>query len=176
MNKIFSAFLVAATIFTTAPTVSAATNQFFQQQVGQWSVEGYYGDNNYCTVKTYWDNGSFISVFNTKNSNEISIYIYNTQWNIGDPSGTDPAYTSTIHFLSNKYGRTSGTISYELIDSQTVILRNINDNFLKDWIAYDAMEIVMPGDIGRIQVGLSGTKAILPVFADCIDKLNATNI
>lgn len=148
---------------------AAQAEQFYDQNTGQWTVEGYRGDTNYCAASTFWDNGSYVTFFVT-DKDVASIIVHNTQWNIGDPIGYFNGYTATLRFFG-KYPSEQGTINYELKDTQTVILHNVNSEFLNDWIKFEAMNIVMPGDIGQLTVGLAGTKDAVAYMGDCLNRL-----
>lgn len=171
MKSLKTILLASAISAFLATTASAELNQFYSKQLGQWTVEGFNGDIDFCSAKTYWDNGSYISLFSVKNQNTMSLYVYNTDWNITDPTGRFVEYKATIHFSGNSNGRDSGTIDYELVDNQTVILLDVNSKFIENWISYSQMEIVMPGNIGRMLVGLDGTRDLTPAFAECIEIL-----
>lgn len=168
----FLAVLAIILSFCIPAAVQAGGTRFFQKEIGQWTIEGYRGEVEYCNAKTYWPNGSYAALVVAKGDPNMSLYLHNKDWNIGDPSGTLPEYVATIHFFSNNNGRDSGTIKYELIDSQTVILVNVNDKFIDNWVNYASMEIVMPGTIGRMSIGLGGTRDLVPAFVECIDQLN----
>lgn len=164
---------IVAALFSTAiitNSAHAALEQFYNREIGQWNIEGFRGDLDFCSAKTYWNNGSYISLYSIKNQNNLSLYVHNTDWNISDPTGQFAEYLATIHF-SGQTGRDSGTIEYELVDNQTVILRNVNNKFIENWVLFSQMEIVMPGNIGRMLVGLDGTRDLTPAFVECIEIL-----
>lgn len=148
-----------------------AEQQFYQQNAGQWSVEGFRGDMNYCAASTFWDNGSYITFFVT-DKDVASILIHNTEWNIGDPLGYYSGYTATLRFFG-KYPSEQGTIDYELKDAKTVLLANVNTKFLNDWSRFEVMNVIMPGDIGQMEVGLGGTKYAVNLMGDCLNQLSA---
>lgn len=172
MARIGISIIAAIALAISSSTAYAGLTQFYQRELGQWTIEGYRGDKEFCSAKTYWTDGSYASLFVLRKSDEISLYLHNSGWNIGDPSGVYKEYVATIHFTGTA-GMDSGTITYELVDSQTVVLRNVNDQFLDNWVRYRTMEIVMPGNIGRMTIGLSGTSDLVPAFVDCVTKLNA---
>lgn len=174
MKPLITSLIAAAMLSTSAIAAHAELTQFYQRELGQWTIEGYRGDKSFCSAKTYWPNGSYASLFVVRNSDQISLYLHNTDWNIGDPAGMYKEYVATVYFTGNA-GMDSGTISYELIDNQTVVLRNVNDQFLDNWVRFRSMEIVMPGTIGRMAIGLDGTQGLIPAYVDCVTKLNATN-
>lgn len=171
--KTISTILLAITFLSV--NASANTTKFYNKDVGQWTIEGYRGDPEFCSAKTFWDNGSYMSLFSVKNEKQMGLYIHNKEWNISDPTGFFPEYVATIHFFGKQNGRDSGTIEYELIDNQTIILRNVNEQFIKNWIIFAQMEIVMPGNIGRMSVGLNGTRELTPAFVECIEILEGKN-
>ena len=172
INK-FLAVLALILSFCLPAAAQAGSAQFFQKEIGQWTIEGYRGEVEYCNAKTYWPNGSYAALVVAKGDPNMSLLLHNKEWNIGDPSGTLPEYAATIHFLGRQNGRDTGTISYELIDSQTIMLGNVNEKFIDNWINYASMEVVMPGNIGRMSIGLGGTRDLVPAFLECIDQLNS---
>ena len=174
MKSILTSMIAAITLVMSSLAAHADLYQFYQRDLGQWTIEGYRGDKNFCSAKTYWPNGSYASLFVMKGSDQLSLYLHNNDWKIGDPAGMYKEYEATVHF-SGAAGMDSGTISYELIDNQTVVLRNVNDKFLNNWVLYRTMEIVMPGNIGRMIIGLDGTRDLTLAYVDCITKLNATS-
>lgn len=149
---------------------AAQAAQFYHQDSGQWTVEGFRGEDNYCAASTFWDNGSYVTFYVTDN-NVANIIVHNTEWNIGDPVGYYNGYTATLKFFG-KYPSEQGTIDYNLRDAQTVILENVNTEFLKDWTRFEAMNIVMPGDIGQMTVGLAGTKDAVSYLGECLNQLS----
>jgi hypothetical protein len=171
MKPIITSLIAAATLAISTIAAYAELTQFYQRELGQWTIEGYRGDKNFCSAKTYWPNGSYASLFIIKGSDELSLYLHNKEWNISDPAGAYKEYQATIHFTGST-GMDSGTITYELVDNQTVVLRNVNDKFLDNWVRFRTMEIVMPGNIGRMTMGLTGTRDLVPAFVDCVEYLN----
>lgn len=146
-----------------------AETPFFNHESGQWTIEGYRGDMNYCSASTFWDDGSFLTFFVT-DKDEAHIVVYNKKWNIIDPVGHFPEYQATIRFFGD-YPAKQGTIDYDLKDNQTVVLTNVNTKFLDNWIKYQVMVLVMPGDIGEMKIGLSGTKDAVGLMGDCLNQL-----
>jgi hypothetical protein len=168
MKKLLLGVAVSVMLLTGA---AHAQQQFYKQDAGQWTVEGFRGDMNYCAASTFWDNGSYITFFVT-DKDVANILIHNKDWNIGDPVGYFKGYTATLRFFG-KYPSEQGTIEYELKDAQTVLLPNVNIEFLKDWSRFDVMNVIMPGDISQMEVGLGGTNSAVSLLGECLNQLSA---
>lgn len=166
MKKLIGAMLALALSITPA----FALSQFYDVKSGQWSIEGFTGEKNFCSAKTYWDNNSYVSMFIMKGENKINLYVHNTEWAINGDYGK--YYTGDLVFRGSA-GVTSGEVNFELKDPQTIIVRDVTDKFLNDWIVYREMVIVMPNDIPDMIVGLSGTAASTEAIVECLDILNS---
>ena len=167
MKRIAAMALGAAMMITPA---MADLNQFYKGSSGQWSIEGYYGDKNFCAAKTYWDNGnSYMSLFNMEGSDVISLYIHNDSWNIrGDYGSTYDGATS----FSGNAGSDYLTGAFELKDRNTIIFRNLTDEFLTDWIKFRTLTVDMPNNVPDFTIGLVGTRDSVDMLAECIQMLN----
>ena len=170
MKKIF---LTAAILLSTL-TPSFAGEQFFAWGAGQWDVKGFRGDatsSPHCGAVTTWDDGSYLTIIKNKNTGELWAAMVNNAWNIGDPAGKFSNYVSQFNFISSSGRMTSGTIAYELVDNRTVYFHGLTDRFVIDWINYREWQIVMPGTIGNVRVGLKGTARVADAFVACIQQL-----
>lgn len=165
MRKIMTAAVMSLALLTT----TAYADQFYKKDAGQWTVEGFKGETNFCSASTFWPNDSYVSFFVT-DQKQANILVHNTEWNIGDPTGHFNGYKATIRFFG-KYPSEQGTIDYNLTDAQTVLLQDVNVEFLKDWTKFDAMVIIMPGDISQMSVGLDGTNVAVSLMGECLDQL-----
>lgn len=173
MKKLLSALaLTAAMAFTS--TTAFADSLFYSQNVGQWSVEGLVTENgiSLCNATTYWDDGSYVGVVAEKGLDFVYLEVYNTEWYITDPIGTNTKlYVGAFKFV-DRYGReTSGSIDYELAATNLVRFTHLTEQFFLDWAQYREMYIIMPGDIQSIQLGLDGTTQALTYLAECVDRL-----
>lgn len=150
-------------------TPAFALSQFYQGNSGQWTIEGYTGGKNFCSAKTYWDGGaSYMSLFNMQGSDVFSLMIHNEDWYIGDSRGL---YDLVVEFNGAAgYDAMPGT--YELKDRQTIIIRDLTEAFLINWIKYREMTLVMPGNIQSFRIGLIGTSDSVDMFSECIEMLN----
>lgn len=166
MNKLLG--IVLALIMSITPAF--ALSQFYEVKSGQWSIEGFTGEQNFCSAKTYWQNQSYVSLFIMKNGGGISLYVHNTEWALDGDYG---AYYSGNMVFRGSAGITSGKVDFELKDPQTIIIRNVSDRFLKDWIIYREMVLVMPNDIPDMVVGLTGTAASTDALVECLEILNS---
>lgn len=151
-------------------TPALALSQFFHVQSGQWSIEGYSGEKNFCSAKSYWQNGSYVSLFIMRGSNTMSLIVHNTEWYLNGNIGE--YYNGKIVF-TGKIGTDSGTAPFELLDSQTIAFRDVTNSFLENWIKYRTMKIVMPNNIPNLNIGLSGTAAATEAFVVCVEHLNS---
>ena len=149
-------------------TPAFALSQFYQGNSGQWTIEGYVGNKNFCSAKTYWGNDSYMSLFNMRGSDTFSLWIHNENWNIVDERGL---YDIVINF-SGSAGYDSMPGTYELLDNQTIVIRNLTDAFIANWIQYRVMTIDMPGNIAGFRIGLTGTSDSVDMFDECIYMLN----
>lgn len=149
-------------------TPAFALSQFYKGDSGQWTIEGYTGGKNFCSAKTYWGSGSYMSLFNMRGSGTFSLMIHNEDWNIGDPDGL---YPLDVEF-SGSAGYESMPGSYELKDNQTIVIRDLTNAFIANWIQYRTMTLRMPGNIPSFRVGLIGTSDSVDMFNECIDMLN----
>ena len=154
-------------------TPAFALNQFYSQKIGQWSIEGYTGEKNFCSAKTYWvaDNGgqSYMSMFNMQGTQAFSLMIHNEDWSMMGQTGV--VYPIDIDF-SGQAGFNTLHGNFELKDSQTIIVRNLTGAFLDDWIKYRIMRVNMPGGIPSLAVGLGGTSDAVYGLAQCVKALN----
>lgn len=167
MRKTLLAAVAAITLLAT-PAL-AALDQFYHVQSGQWSIEGYTGDKNFCSAKTYWQNGSYVSLFNMKGSGSFSFIVHDTEWNLNGDIGS--YYDAQMRF-AGRIGVDSGNAPFELLDSQTIAFRDMTSTFIENWIKYRELTIIMPNDIPNLTIGLSGTADATVAFVDCIDHLN----
>lgn len=163
-------FLVGVCVSLMLMAGSAYAEQFYDQNSGQWTVEGFRGESNYCAASTFWDDGSYFTFFVTDNE-QASVIVHNKKWNIGDPIGHFKGYLATLRFFG-KYPSEQGTIEYNLRDTQTIVFPNVNMEFLKDWTRFDAMNLIMPGDIDHMTIGLDGTKNAVILMGDCLNNLS----
>ena len=166
IKKIFISAAIAIGIMSSP---ALALEQFYHHEVGQWAIEGFTGEKNFCSAKTYWPTDSYMSLFNMKGSDELALYVHNSDWNISGDYGS--YYQGKITF-TGRAGYDDGGAPFELQDSQTIIFRNLTQEFLVNWVKYRNMKIVMPNDIPDITVGLVGTAAATEAYIDCIDHLN----
>jgi hypothetical protein len=155
---------------TMLATPALALEQFYNVESGQWRIEGYTGEKNFCSAKTYWQNESYVSLFVLKNAKEAGLYVHNTDWNLDGDFGT--YYSGTIVFSGSR-GITSGKMDFELVDPQTIILRGLKDKFLNDWVDYRTMKLVMPNNIPSMTIGLTGTAAATSAFVECLEILES---
>lgn len=173
MKKFLSTVaLTLAMAFTT--TAALSTDYFYQGGTGQWSVEGFVSDtgNTLCAATTYWDDGSYVGVVAEKGLDFLYMEVYNTEWNIADPIGTNSKlYVSTFRFV-DRYGRsTEGTIDYELVDPSRVRFTYLTEKFFEDWSQYSSMYVIMPGDIQTINLGLNGTTNAINELVECTKRM-----
>lgn len=161
--------LAAAVALGLIATPALALNQFYHVEAGQWSIEGYTGEKNFCSAKSYWQNGSYVSLFTMRGSDTFSFIVHNTDWYMNGNIGQ--FYDGKMVF-TGKAGADGGPAPFELLDEQTIAFRDMTTAFLENWIKYRNLEIVMPNDIPNMLVGLSGTSAVTNAFIDCIDHLN----
>ena len=165
IKKITAAALGLALMITPA----FALEQFYNVKSGQWSIEGYRGEKNFCSAKTYWygpDGGeSYMSLFNMKGTQTLSLMIHNTAWNMVGDRGS--LYNTNVTFEGSA-GNNILTGQFELYDYQTIIFRNITEAFLNDWITYRYMTVEMPGGIRGLKVGLTGTSVAEGELAACV--------
>lgn len=170
MKKLLASLAIIAGL--TAPTI--ASEYFYEGGAGQWSVEGYTSDIGVtlCNASTHWDDGSYIGVVAERDLDYVYMEVYNAEWSIGDPIGTNSKlYVATFRFI-DRYGRsTEGTIDYELVNDQTIRFHYLTEKFFTDWSKYREMYIIMPGDIQTINLGLNGTTAALYDLDTCIGKM-----
>lgn len=165
-RKTLLAAVAALTLFATP---AFALNQFYDVTSGNWKIEGYTGEKNFCSAKTFWADGSYVSLFNMRGSNTFSLYVHNKDWDIAGDFGS--TYSGRMEFTGSA-GSDQGTMQFELKDSKTIIVRNLTDSFLRNWIIYRTMIIVMPNDIPNMAMDLTGTSSLVNSFNDCIDHLN----
>ena len=165
MKKLIASVLALGLMISPA----FALNQFFQVNSGQWSIEGYTGDKDFCSAKTYWNDGSYVSLFNMRNSDTFSLYVHNKDWNMNGDIGS--YYSGDVYFEGSA-GRQKLYVEFELKDSQTIVLRNLTDAFINSWVEYREMTIIMPNDIPNMSMGLTGTRDSIDAFVSCIDILN----
>jgi len=161
--------IAAAAAIALLATPAYALTQFYDWSSGQWRIEGYYGKKEFCSAKTYWDNGSYVSLFNMRGSDIFSLYVHNVAW---DMAGDYGAYYDGIISFDGRAGSGGGPMSFELKDPQTIIIRNLTNDFLRNWIEFREMTIIMPNGISDMRVGLVGTADAVNAFANCIDMLN----
>lgn len=161
--------LAAAIALGLLATPALALNQFYHVEAGQWSIEGYTGEKNFCSAKSYWPNGSYVSLFNMRGSDTFSFIVHNEDWFM---NGNQGQFYQGEMIFTGKAGRDSGGAPFEFMDPQTIAFREITREFLTNWIKYRNLEIVMPNDIPNLSVGLSGTAAVTNAFIDCIEHLN----
>lgn len=166
MKKLIAAVLALALSITPA----FALTQFYEVKSGQWSIEGFVGEKNFCSAKTYWENQSYVSLFILKGDNKVNLMVHNTDWVINGDYGSN--YTGRLLFRG-KAGTTGGEATFELMDPQTIVIRDVTDRFLSDWIKYREMVIVMPNDIPNMVIGLSGTAASTEAILECLNLLNS---
>ncbi len=166
-------FLVGVCLSLMMMAGAAHAEQFYNQDSGQWTVEGFRGDLNYCAASTFWEDGSYFTFYVTDNET-ANVIVHNKSWNIADPIGNFKGYTATLRFFG-KYPSEQGTIDYDLRDAQTIVLPNVNVEFLNDWTKFDAMNLIMPGDIGHMTIGLEGTKSAVGLMGDCLNQLDRKN-
>lgn len=161
--------LAAAIALGLIATPALALTQFFEMKSGQWSIEGYKGEKNFCSAKSYWQNGSYVSLFNMRGSDKFSFIVHNTNWNINGNLGV--FYDGSMIFKGNA-GVSVGDSPFELLDSQTVAFRDMSGTFLENWIKFRNLQIIMPNDIPNMDIGLVGTADATSAFIHCIDNLN----
>lgn len=167
-------FLSAAILLSTLSSAYAGGEQFFAWSAGQWDVKGFRDDGvtgPHCGAVTTWDDGSYLTIIKDKNSGELWAAMVNNDWNIVDPAGKFPSYVSQFNFISSSGRMTSGTISYELVDNRTIYFHGLTDRFVANWINYREWQIIMPGDIQNVRVGLKGTARLADAFVACIQQL-----
>jgi hypothetical protein len=161
--------LAAAIALGLIATPALALNQFYHVQSGQWSIEGYTGEKNFCSAKSYWPNGSYVSLFNMRGSDKFSFIIHNEEWFM---NGNVGEYYEGKMVFTGKIGSETGTAPFEYLDPQTIAFRGMTADFIESWIKYRTLEIVMPNDIQNLSIGLSGTSDATNAFVDCIEHLN----
>lgn len=159
-----------AALVMTAGAAFSASEKFYAKETGQWIVEGIKdGDLVYCAASTFWSDGSFFTFYIT-DDDRATIIIHNTKWNIGDPVGHFKGYQATFSFFGD-LDPYQGKADYELQDAQTIVIPNITKNFYEQWIKYNVLSIVMPGDITKMDIGLSGTSAAVLNLGECLTKV-----
>lgn len=166
-------FLSAAILLSTL-TPSLANEQFFAWGAGQWDVKGFRADATtgaHCGAITNWDDGSYLTIIKDKNTGELWAAMVNNDWNIGDPAGKFDNYVAQFNFVSSSGRMTSGAIAYELVDRRTVYFHGLTTRFVSDWINYREWQIIMPGTIGNVSVGLRGSAAVSNAFLACIQQM-----
>lgn len=161
--------LAAAIALSFIATPALALTQFFHTESGQWSIEGYRGEKNFCSAKSYWQNGSYVSLFNMRGSDKFSFIVHNTEWNIDGQLNV--FYDSSMVF-KGKAGIIVGDSPFELLDSQTIAFRDMSGVFLENWIKFRTLQIIMPNNISNFEIGLIGTADATSAFIHCIDNLN----
>lgn len=167
MRKTLLAAVAAITLLAT-PAL-AALNQFYHVQSGQWSIEGYTGDKNFCSAKTYWQNGSYVSLFVMRNSETFSLIVHNAEWDLLGQPGV--FYDGTMVFTGQAGLRVLDG-RFEMLDSQTIAFRDMTRSFLRSWIDFRDMKIDLGSGIPTMLVGLSGTADATSAYIACIDYLN----
>lgn len=150
-------------------TPALALSKFYQVQSGQWAIEGYTGEKNFCSAKTYWDNGSYVSLFVMRNSETFSLIVHNAEWDLlGEPG---VFYDGTMVFTGQAGLRVLDG-QFEMLDSRTIAFRDMTRSFLRSWIDFRNMKIDLGSGISPMHVGLIGTSDATIAFVDCIDRLN----
>lgn len=160
---------MAALVMTTGAAF-ADTTKFYAKESGQWTVEGIKdGALTYCAASTFWDNGSFFTFYITSDK-KANIIIHDSGWNITDPVGHFDGYTATFNFFG-KYSPFQGTADYELQDAQTIVIPNVTVSFFEQWTKYDVLNIIMPGSVTKVDIGLKGTSDAVSFLGDCINRM-----
>lgn len=168
--------LAALAMITGAAFAEDNPSKFYQQDAGQWTVEGLNdGNAPFCVASTFYDNGTFVSLFITSD-NKVHLLVHDTEWNIADPVGSFKGYTATFTFFSSNTDPDRGVADYLLKDNQTILFTGISTEFLKSWIKYDVLTISMPGDITKLDVGLSGSKQVVVLLTECMIKIKDNKV
>ena len=168
MNKVILS-AAAALVLATGAAFADNTKAFFHKDDDQWTVEGIAdGDLTYCSASTKWGNDSYF-IFYVTDKDVANVIVHNETWNIQDPVGHFKGYSATFSFFGNS-DPYQAVGDYKLIDPQTIGIPDVNDKFYVNWIKYDVLTIVMPGDISKIDIDLHGTKEAINDMGDCLSK------
>lgn len=166
-------FLLATTLAcSTILSTTAAYANFFNNQVGPWSIFGAEGtseQNRACVMEYQWQDGSRFQLIKDLVDGELYIWFKNHSWNIGDAPGDYEGMTVVIK--GSRGSVASWPATYSLVNKNTILIRNLNgaDAFINAFAYLSEMTFVMPGNIQDALIPLTKTAAGLSNLASCVD-------
>lgn len=168
--------LISTMIATLTTSCLAESRIFFEKQIGQnlndigsWRIAGRTGDSKYnaaCSVMTSWNDGSAFYFVRDLIDGEVYIEFKNNNWNVSDPKGT---YNARINFKYSNNSVQGADVPFDLINKNTVMFRNLNKDFTKNFFGAIKLDIIMPGTIPNAFVPLAKTREALGLLSQCID-------
>lgn len=184
LRKNFILAAAAALTLTASPTLAQQQQpprSFFSEVVtpGTFSVYGNAKDasinrNPTCFIENRWRDGSIFQLSLDLGTNEMWIYFKNLSWNIGDAPAE---YTGNLTFRKNGRVVDGAPIFYDLVNKNTIVLRNINKElFLKSFSENDLMVFVMPGNISNAELSLLGSATALETLRQCVRRSEQTDL
>lgn len=172
MKKTLLASVAALGIMATS---ALATEYFFDKSVGYWTVIGHPGDaennlNPACITQARWDDGSNFQLIQDLADGELLIEFTNNDWNVEGPYNDG----NLLDLTMNMYGRRgveSYNVKFILVDKNTIQIRGIDyKTFLPDFMNYNKMVMIMPGDMQNSEMRLENSTAAIGLMTKCLDE------
>lgn len=181
MYKFLSTALVSLSLVSFAGAgdlvVSKPAVEFYQTSVaGGWLIMGQTAIKPYapvCSINRSYSDGSLFSILYDLNDGEVYIILTNIGWNITDKEG-EYKLRANFHWSDGKIK--GGNAPYDLLNKNTIRMRQLNSVFMKDFMDAKELRLIMPGTVENITITLTGSRDASFKLGDCIDASKKVNL
>lgn len=165
---------LTATAMSLALVAPALADNFFDTSVGYWRVFGFPGDgetNPSCIASASWDDGSSFLLIQDLADGELLLEMNNNGWNVEGPYET--THNMTLNMYSNGSVQSWQAV-FNLVDKNTIQIRGLDhEKFLKSFMSYDKMVMIMPGTVENAEVQLRDSRKAVNLMGQCMREAPA---
>lgn len=176
MKKYILPLLLSISLLT-IPVKAQELKNFFKEISGQWNIVGILADkdiNPSCVLSSKWPNGAFISLVNDLNDGKLFLIYHNPQFKFID-SVANVGFLSFFGKETPKEGLKLQFL-FEVVNDSTIRTRQLTKELILPLYSESTkMEIILPGTLPKVVVGLTGTRQSLFQLNMCINKWRETH-
>jgi len=158
-------------------SANAANVRFYESNKNKdWEIFGVVKSDkgipyDRCLMQRSYKDGSYIQLIKDLSNNQTHMLIANAEWNLTVTPENKPDGKSRIFFIRNSE-IADGSSNFFIIGKKEIIFPDLNEEFLRNWIEYKAVLVIMPPEYNFVKFTLDNTTNALMELVDCIKTYN----